>query len=1605
MFVSICSCVSIHIFGEYSWKKIDFLVWISSSDVLFNIGVIWSEEDGLKVLIDGVDYGTYDPYGEEVNKVDSQSSPYVVLGRFSDDDDSHWLTPAEASAKAATSQSYEQPPWEMSNSVFKDITYFGKKLTEEEYTRQTGLLGIIHFRGFNGRMWFGEGLVDADQADLSLAAQIGVARPGPFVRSEMSGSMVKWLETNRAFELAYGAGLRLGILNPTDCPADLSKCSKGFSIGGWMRVGGPDYPMSNAKGNGAIILFTGSDGEFGLSLSLDSRHLYAWVSQQDCQAENDAFSPERQNMQWMHFGIVWDKAERESNVTVFINGQKKPCRIVEPNLSNSRKTAQDLFNWTNSSSSHLLISSENLTEIGANLSVALLGFTEEVYNNLKIMNLMGISYSQLLRFRSSTFYWPFGGIIKRLGTDRLTPVTVTYTLDNMDTPLGAMCTDGTNRSYILVRGDRLNNKGKTNMDNLCLFNTEPGCGYVFIIEFTVPGIDSLTPGVLGELFRSQTLTGSAGVAGLQLKITPEEPTYLTIVCSKLNTLTYRIALSALGKPGEWVRMKLTYWNREATINVNGKNVTAKPTVLSDQFILKPDSNAQFTVSLGLKTCISSISLLEYSDLDVLNRLNHDSVQHCYPTVDINLLPEPTIFQIASKTGPQCLLDPEKCATTGMTFSLWLKIDKFASNDNKGDTVLVTGEGTTKGVKLTLYESSSGTVGMLDVECTIRRSTAVWSVRSLDAVLLNVSTNIGVSWIDSLETNSMTLEIYVNGTKQFSSTIPNTTEASSPNTNNEVKFPSKSSGTMHNLAFWSSKAVVCSKPRDTQQKLMGSCYRDQQTALSATCVALDNCKLAKGAVCLDQTLGAEATSTNKNLFAAPRTQVYVDHEDKRSSNPSSMEHRLTNLARMAKQSQRVSDPADFLALIRMVDNYLDNTVAEETSQADLSNLVWLSTKIYNTWPKILGSACTNRNSSYCGYVRENYLDMIEMVGRIGGSLSDLKFEQTWSALIAEEKLEREAIINAVESVMMGIGMVLDSPEPCLVVNKRTIDGTYFASLIRANNKNDNCTQQTEIVVSSYTESCSSNCHSAEFSIPATVVQSDISSKGIASLVALPGPVITSTVVVGGLGCKNFPDYVLKPKLNTEHIRLANSSLSLRSALADATELSINSPLYLLTTTATDDNMSLTKLGSNVRLRFVVEMIEPNEYRDVYYYLTTGRKKWKSEMAKNSNAPESQSLAFPVRCVFWNFDSRGFWDDNGCAVIGANLTHVHCTCTHMSLFAIAKEPSDAPGRKDPIWKLWGSADASQNELLIKIILIAFNIVSEMFSLLLFCTFLIFNIRFGAENLFLIHNVLAAAYVLLHLGLLLLPFMDHLQTGCQSLGLLINIGGVVSTSGLMCESIVLFNSFVLGDLTNKRTWIGMFLFGIPVIVVIVPAVVSHMDEHGGDLLCLPSHESYAFWIMFGVMFFFLLVALVICMIISCNLETPAYLRLKVLETLLNRIDHIDVMVLFTVMCWVVFVIVVKIPMPYLPYITYICISLQGTLSYFLTALDDVEVMGFYRGKMQKQKSVNGLNNDNVSLETSIYQAGENGDNISSQLDRKLSEDGAEHTVHRRWNVDETQ
>ncbi|CAL8088113.1 unnamed protein product [Calicophoron daubneyi] len=114
---------------------------------------------------------------------------------------------------------------------------------------------------------------------------------------------------------------------------------------------------------------------------------------------------------------------------------------------------------------------------------------------------------------------------------------------------------------------------------------------------------------------------------------------------------------------------------------------------------------------------------------------------------------------------------------------------------------------------------------------------------------------------------------------------------------------------------------------------------------------------------------------------------------------------------------------------------------------------------------------------------------------------------------------------------------------------------------------------------------------------------------------------------------------------------------------------------------------------------------------------------------------------------------------------------------------------------------------------------------------------------------------------------------------------------------------------------------------------------------------------------------------------------------------------MVLFTIMCWVAFVTVVEIPMPYLPYITYICISLQGTLSYFLTALDDVEVMGFYRGKMQKQKSVNEVNKDNAPLETSTNQTGEDGDNISSQLDRKSSEDGAEHTVHRRWNVDATQ
>ena len=113
-------------------------------------------------------------------------------------------------------------------------------------------------------------------------------------------------------------------------------------------------------------------------------------------------------------------------------------------------------------------------------------------------------------------------------------------------------------------------------------------------------------------------------------------------------------------------------------------------------------------------------------------------------------------------------------------------------------MLATGEGKTTGVQLTLYKSSSGTDGMLDVECTIRSSTAVWSVRSLDAVRLNAFTNIGVNWIDSLETNSMALEVYVNGTKQYSSTLPISNEASSPNTNNEVKFPSRSNGTMYNL---------------------------------------------------------------------------------------------------------------------------------------------------------------------------------------------------------------------------------------------------------------------------------------------------------------------------------------------------------------------------------------------------------------------------------------------------------------------------------------------------------------------------------------------------------------------------------------------------------------------------------------------------------------------------------------------------------------------------------------------------------------------------------------------------------------------------------------
>ncbi|KAG5443891.1 hypothetical protein CSKR_100859, partial [Clonorchis sinensis] len=1551
-----------------------------------NVGILWREDVGLTLLLDGVNYGTTDVKGSKIYRA-RVAPPYVVLGRFNVDDKTAWVSPRDADAITEQSGDRLNPSWEMANFALGEVTYFNRMMTQEEYNTQIGLLGVARFRKFSGDLWFGKNLIDAPISQLVAATQAKIEKPGP-VQSTNPFSAVNLLKQPDAVELINGTSLRLGVFDSTHCTRQEKFCPEGLSIGAWIRLSGLSV---NNKAE-LIILFTGAGGKFGMAVSTTGEELGIWMSDElgdddptkswVCTTRAANLEKATVNMQWIHYAFVWGPAPGMSEflLRLIVNGKEYVVCSHGENIEGTsdwykqaKGKAKTLYKETKTSESAYMLISSAISD--SRVAVALVALKPATVVGSSLMDLIGVEYPQFLSMQIATFYWPFSGWMKQLSPSRLTPVRVQYAQDKQDTVMGAMCTDGTDQSFVAMRGDQVDSFGRNNLETACLINPTTCDSYVFIIDYYHPNV-SFGLNASRELFRTAPLDAPENTVGLRITVSEDGQQLLVTARSELYTLTNSVSVNNLTQTSKWIELEVFYTATAIKIRNAGillasnkdsvKKIEANRPLTSDERL-----NLRLTVGRGLPVCVSDVLTLDVpTGQDAEALISGGSATYCYPDVDyleelkgtesdhlglpkaaasLQKLVEPLLIEQA-----HCLYEPAACSS--VTISLWARIDgvldvktgAVAAGDSEEVVAVLfsTGPPEKSGILVTLHGCRDGVDTKLDLRASVHTGSELWQVDCPQAITLGQWINIALQWYPSGETKSGGLEMYLNGLRQQSSTKPRGMVQNPVNkpdlarlyfTKAYVSLPDGEAklkrytlnGSVNHFAYWTSTSISCSRPRSTKQKIMGECSTDPAVSESVVCTVLRDCMQADGAVCMDPT--------------------------------------LTNLGRMALQAEWLSDPADFQRLLTVALDVRDNAVS---IAADNSTIPWVNEFVYyvnlilRAWPLALQRACDIRPSKNCNTLKEMGNQIIEKLILIIAAVTDPSFEGAWVDILSEGITHPSTLIKTTSEVLRSVTQEYESLDEC--EKEQKIVTKNGSAMIVVTNTDSSCPSRT-LTLTTQSLLPENVLGSGSFEISSEVLRNGSQEKGLLSLIGIRAPSKDAKLVAGGLRRDRFAQHTFQGSsdgpLRGEPIRALRQK---------ATELQIQSPVYLFNTNTQSEVSPLETANGSFILTFSVRLASQNEFQDVYFYRVTGRRKWKAvETVKQNELGQGENLrlAFPVRCVFWdsrmNNSDEAWWNDLGCVPTGANLTHVQCACTHYSAFAVAMEPSNAPGRQRSIWITWGISDEKQHEQVLKILLLSFNALSLACSIAFLVTVITYMVRSTFQDVYVIHTAMCVALIAFHSAWIAEPFIESSRIGCLAVSMTVHASAMLTASWTLCETVALFRCFVLGDFSCKRLWMWFLGLVTPTIIVVLPASLSQMENHGDDVLCFPGRESYVFWTMFGTIFAYLFISIVVCLVIGCNIETPAYLKPKLIEKLIQRASQLNFLTLFSAISWVAVVLALLLPIPYLPYAAFAGISLLGSLHFLFLDLGDVDLRKFYAGKYSDYSGAkNGKMNEKADL-----------------------------------------
>lgn len=596
-------------------------------------------------------------------------------------------------------------------------------------------------------------------------------------------------------------------------------------------------------------------------------------------------------------------------------------------------------------------------------------------------------------------------------------------------------------------------------------------------------------------------------------------------------------------------------------------------------------------------------------------------------------------------------------------------------------------------------------------------------------------------------------------------------------------------------------------------------------------------------------------------------------------------------RMASQVSRLSDPMDFQRILQVASDLIgtslerNGTVTDSETDA-LTDILKSTTILIQGWPVALKQACADPNDPMCSTVRNGWEEIARLMVTLSAQLSDWRLNEAWNFLLYSAFITPDSVVSAISEVSKAIASALSLNETCQYSWSKRLISKNVSMLIQHMNFSSECLEKKNVTV--IVSDSEDQIIEAIFTLNKHFIQSLPLKSGFLTVTKIPAPQPETVWIGGGLPVTAFTERTLLGNMDREKSSHKAQDPSLSMVQSHASSLRISSPIYLVETSV---SFSANSDQPTEVIKFMIHFSDPNTYYDIGFYELTGRGLWKAEEAKKIHLKGLGSalpLTYPVRCVFWNSTAQtgsswnGSWDSSGCFVTKTNLTHAECSCTHLSAFALAKEPNNQKIRR-PYWVIWGIPDPQRNDFVIGILMLTTNGLSLISSLVFFSTMIACIIRTPIRDVYLIHCLLCASLMLLHTCLLIQPFVAHQKTSCIVTSIFIQAASMFSTGWLFCEAVALFRCFVLGDFGVKRTWIWIFGIVVPGGLVILTVGLSKLSCYGEDLLCLPAHESYVFWMQFGTIFCYLFVALLVCIIIGCNIETPAYIKPIVIDKLL--------------------------------------------------------------------------------------------------------------------------